>query len=75
MLEEQRHNAQLFARGDEKKGGFKSTRGQFFISQNITHLAAMNPACETRTSPARAQWAGKEPFMNSFYFFSVLPSH
>lgn len=52
-----------------------STRGQFFTSQTVTHVAEMNPACETRTSPTRAQWAGKELFTNSFYLFSVLPSH
>ena len=57
---EQRADTQLSARDDGQKTGFMSTRGQFFTSQNITHRAEMNPMCETRTSPARAQWAGKE---------------
>lgn len=52
-----------------------STRGQFFTSQNIAHPAEINPARETRTSPARAQWAEKESFMNPFHLFSVLPRH
>jgi len=49
-----------------------STRGQFFPSRNVTDLAEMNPACEARTPPARAQWAGKELI---YELFSILPSH
>lgn len=49
-----------------------STKGQFFTSQIVTCLAEMTPACETSASPGRAQWAGKESFVNAFYLFSVL---
>jgi len=63
---------QLSARDDGKKSGFMSTRGQFFPSRNVTDLAEMNPACEARTPPARAQWAGKELI---YELFSILPSH
>lgn len=68
-------DAQLSVWSHGKSNGFMSTRGQFFTSQNIAHPAEINPARETRTSPARAQWAEKESFMNSFYLFSVLPRH
>lgn len=61
--------------GSHGNNGFMTTGGQFFTSQNIAHPAEINPANETRTSPARAQWAEKESFMNSFYLFSVLPGH
>lgn len=66
-------DTQLSIMSHGKNNGFM--RGQFFTSRNIAPPAEINPARETRTSPARAWWAEKESFMNSFYLFSVLPRH
>lgn len=68
-------DTQLCIMSHGKNNGFMSTWEKFFTSRDIAPPAEINPACETRTSPARAWRAEKESFMNSFYLFSVLPRH